>query len=79
MFTLECAQYVANRLEEEGYEGDVREDYSGRGMYGKTAVAICTDAPGTLIGMFVGEYNAQGFDARPPTRTDSMGLGRVFY
>jgi hypothetical protein len=79
-FNLDCARYVGAALEDDGYEGDVRETYSGRGMYGATCVAIVTDAGGVRIGELVAEYNqSSGESVCGPTRSDNMGLSYVYY
>ena len=76
-------------LEDHGYESDFREDYSGRGMYGKSVPAIVSDAPGTMVSWSIiialiehGD-DVDNIDARSldyiPKRQDSMGLSYVFY
>ena len=44
---------AAEYLEDDGYEAEVRENYSGRGMYGRETVGIVTSAPGTMVGAAV--------------------------
>ncbi len=92
---LRIAEKVVEFLQDNGYEAEVREDYSGRGMFGKTTVGIETNAPGTLIGWLVaksiidenyGDAEA-GVDALDdfnfrrdlPMRWDSMGLAMIYY
>lgn len=75
--TLEQANQVANDLDGLGYDAEVHEDYSGRGMYGRTCVGISTNAPGVVIGFLLAEANVD-FDDLPDS-TDSMGLSTIYY
>ena len=52
--------------------GEVRTDYSGRGMFGRTCYAITADRSGELSA----EIARQGL---PTPEWDSMGLGVVAY
>ena len=69
------------------YRGDleVREGYSGRGMYGTEVVAFVADSNEALIalGYALGYLAGNDFGSYPykdlPTRVDSMGLGIVIY
>ena len=53
-------------------EDDLRENYSGRGMYGSTCYGIVTDDPDGLIERAV-ELGLKG------ARTDNMGLSTIVY
>lgn len=91
---LEVYQLAAEWLEEKGYEAEVREDYSGRGMYGTTCPALVTDAEAMQVAFAVAEGLRQ-FDPElehdmgelmfraqrmVPERSDSMGKSkRVYY
>ena len=72
-------------LNDEGYDAEVREDYSGRGMYGKTTPAIVTEAPAALVGYAIGlvAEDLALTDCNPkdlvPVRSDNMGLQMVYY
>lgn len=78
---------VAERLEDLGYEADVREHYSGQGMYGDTTVGIVTDAFSTLVGAMVAismqeaEENWNSLDILEciPNLSDNMGRVRMIY
>lgn len=73
------------------YDAEVREDYSGRGMYGKTCVGIVTDAPHKDIIIATIRVFAQDNDGLDimdildkvedviPSRVDSMGLSTIYY
>jgi hypothetical protein len=75
--TIEQAQRIASYMEGNlNCEAEVREDYSGRGMYGKTVPAIVTDNA-VALGYAAGVLGIPDEDL--PTRRDSMGLGFVFY
>lgn len=43
------AKAIANALEEEGTRVSIREDYSGRGMYGKTTFGVVAPDWAVLI------------------------------
>ena len=74
---LEHAKLIVEELVEfEGIEATVRENYSGRGMYGRTTAAVST------------RYSEDVFSAaacvgirlrRSNLSVDSMGLGKVVY
>lgn len=53
-------------------EDDLRENYSGRGMYGSTCYGIVTDDPDGLVERAV-ELGLKG------ACTDSMGLSTIVY
>lgn len=65
IYTAACAI-----LEEEGHEASVREDYSGRCMYGETTPAIVTDAEGSEMAAAV------FFAALKHTQGDSVDLNQ---
>jgi hypothetical protein len=75
-------------------ENEFRTDYSGRGMYGDTCLAITTNGSagletGLMMAMAIAEYNVDNEDREDfepilidwffDGRTDSMGLGMVHY
>lgn len=47
---LETAKLIVASAEDMGYEIELRESYSGRGMYGKTTVGIVCDSLGDFVG-----------------------------
>lgn len=66
-----------------GVDIDVREDYSGRGMYGKKVVAFVTAGDVSLVKAAIAIGYAGDLINIPfqdlPTRVDSMGRGYVIY
>ena len=87
-------KHIAEGIEEGaqdfGKEVEVREDYSGRGMYGETTTAlIASDISDVIVGMIQyavymkEEENDDAIDLLCETveylRTDQMGLGIVVY
>ena len=66
---------------------DLREDYSGRGMYGKSCVAITCDNPlYTVCELFAyivdSDDDLDGYDvqcALGEPKQDSMGMSSILY
>ena len=79
--TLDQAQKVVEYLEDNcmAYRPSVYEDYSGRGMYGRTVAAISVDYESEVA--YIGyAFGALDFDPDDiPTRTDSMGRSIIIY
>lgn len=74
---MQDAVSLMNFLFNEGYDAEIRDDYSGRGMYGKTTVAVTTDAnPATMEFMREEMENAE---MNPVYSSDSMGLDYIYY
>ncbi len=83
---------VVNMINSAGdnYDADLREDYSGRGMYGKSVPAIVTDALAVLVGVYfcwvMDDFgtNYEDFDADDaielcPLNWDEMGRTSMVY
>lgn len=66
--TKTSAYGYAKRLQAKGYEVTVRDDYSGRGMYGRKTFGIvtCYDAINACPGL-------------KKVAIDNMGLDYIFY
>ena len=92
MEKLEVYEAAVQLLENEGHEASVRDDYSGRGMFGSTTLAIVTGAPPAYIGWAItaAVAEASSSDTDPyevadlaldllPGHSDNMGLGMVYY
>jgi hypothetical protein len=87
MNKMEIFEVVAEVLKEShGYDASVRDDYSGRGMYGEKVPAIVTDAPSVLVGatfatVMLNDYEAQEYEVLEvtPMRVDSMGKSAMVY
>ena len=87
MLTLDEANdivdYIKGSLDLGGHDDwfdiDVFEDYSGRGMHGKTTVAFKVPSEDGLLAI---GFAAAKLDIDPdklPTRIDDLGLGIVIY
>ena len=74
--TFDEAEGIVDLMVDEGYEAEVRAEYSGRGMYGKTVVGIVADDI-VLIGYFAAKAGVEIDDL--PRRQDSMGTSIVVY
>lgn len=85
--TLDQAKELVEELLVYGCEARVMEDYSGRGMYGKSVPAIILESHSDILTLAYlagakSESGADNFEMsidELPTRTDSMGLGVVVY
>ena len=80
-------------LWDEGQEAEVRDGYSGRGMYGKTVPGIVTGAAMSEVTWAVtyavmDSLEGEGMDVYDrmeavknlmPTREDNMGLDYIYY
>jgi hypothetical protein len=89
--TVERARALADEASDLiGGEVDVRENYSGRGMYGRETIAFTFDdfravlALGFAAGVAFERAEGRGEDADfdfddLPSAMDSMGRGRVIY
>jgi hypothetical protein len=56
--TKEQAEFLAEACEASGVECDIHDDYSGRGMYGKTTYAVVVNNPLQLLGAVVAYVKA---------------------
>lgn len=75
LFLLEAAEYCGN-------DGKIRDDYSGRGMMGKTTYGIVVDSPVLLLADVL-EYIRENRDVNMPDienfKTDNMGKQIIIY
>jgi len=91
---LELAEVLVQVLEDEGIEAELRESYSGRGMYGKETAGVVLDGDVTDIlravinnaTCFIQEEEepVEFFDLSERfsignLRQDSMGMGVIVY
>jgi len=86
---MELTREIADQLNEVAYEFgfdqfDIREDYSGRGMYGRSVVALVGDGDDRdldlVIGIAIGQGELEADAAKYLLqRRDSMGRGWVRY
>lgn len=78
----ELAEAIVEAIENNGGEAELREDYSGRGMYGKTTTGVVFD--GDLVSAIINNADLFVEDDDPKFETrslceDSMGLSRIIY
>lgn len=84
---LDEAKYIQNLMENAGEECDIREEYSARGMYGKTTVGIVVDSELLLIQIllqYIRDISADpaSIDNAPnfgSLRHDNMGAQIILY
>jgi hypothetical protein len=85
---LTTANFLVNAIRDQGNEAEVREDYSGRGMLGRTTSGIVVESQSGLLTDVVayikkmGQENPQFiFDIpdMPHFREDSMGRDMILY
>lgn len=57
--------------------GEVQENYSGRGMYGKTCVGVVLDNANSIYDIM--SDLAERENRMPAPSQDSMGLSTIFY
>ena len=72
---------IVEYLQESGIEATLYEDYSGRGMYGKTTAAVVTDSA-TDVAFALGALIAAEKEEVPDlvqVQTDGMGRQIVVY
>ena len=81
----DLAEKLIEILDEVGEEGKLSEDYSGRGMYGKTTCGVTTNlSPAELINVIIQcadllVENDQSLFPYPNIHSDSMGLSFIYY
>lgn len=76
------AEALHSMLEDEGCEVRLREDYSGRGMYGKDTWAISGEFNWCNVAVAWAEVCVSDDDFKPSDlgfTWDAMGLGTVIY
>ena len=75
MSTIDSKRLI-KALAESGFDP---RSYSGRGMYGKTCVAVSDTTPWDVAkALFSEQYDGE-FDDLPEPHADSLGLGSVIY
>ena len=85
---MELAEMIIEAMENNGLTGELRSDYSGRGMYGKSTHGIVIkhgigEVMAAIINnadIFVDEDGIPIFaDPIESIRSDSMGLSNIIY
>jgi hypothetical protein len=91
--TKEMAEFLQAASENAGNECDIREDYSGRGMYGKTTHGVVVDSVTQLLADVIqhvrenigetedGTLTWDGGEIPDPDsfRTDNMAMQTIVY
>jgi len=79
-------QEAAELIAAEDYDLEVRDDYSGRGMYGEATSAVVASDPSCMFRALAeimengdDEDRAEVAEAIRGLRSDSMGRGVVYY
>jgi hypothetical protein len=67
-----AAERMVEAIENEGGEASIRDEYSGRGMYGRTTCAVVAESRGEL-------YAAAGIENVRNIRIDNMGRRFIAY
>lgn len=74
---------AAELLNDRGYESRLKEDYSGRGMFGDCVPAIVSSAPGVLVGWALCQAAPDPEivyeSGLMPAHSDNLGLDMVYY
>jgi len=66
---LEAAMDLLDALQDAGYSAEMYNDYSGRGMFGRTTTGVVSDVTPNTIPEFINtRYNI-----------DNMGLSYIYY
>lgn len=72
---IDTAREIVKTLKSDGFdEAELREEYSGRGMYGKTTAGIVIDTIG-FVYYAMGRLNLEFVELRE----DNMGLRMIVY
>jgi len=75
--TIEQANQVCEILSDDLYEATVQTNYSGRGMYGRSCIAIRYNGPATLVGAACSKAGVE--NGSIPKRIDRLGFDEVYY
>lgn len=55
--TKEQAEFIVGALTDQGYAGEIREDYSGRNMFGKTTTGVVAESFFDIIGAVLAQIS----------------------
>lgn len=83
--TKEQANFLVETIENSGNEAEIRDDYSGRGMFGKSTYGVVTKInPANLLGVALTHIKdsldcIEDIPDFGDLRTDSMGLSTIIY
>ena len=85
---MELAEMIIEAIENNGMDAELRSDYSGRGMYGKTTHRIVIeDGVGNVMAAIINNADIFVDEDGDPVfarfieciRSDNMGLGNILY
>jgi hypothetical protein len=76
----EVAEYLVDACQFNGIDAEIREDYSGRGMFGKTThgVVVNDSSMSSVLSAVINYGNDDGIEVNG-FDTDSMGMGFIIY
>lgn len=74
---FEAAIDLKDFLQDQGYDAELYEDYSGRGMFGRTTTGVTSDATPYDVNEMQEDMEEAEID--PAFRKDSMGLDYIYY
>lgn len=74
------AEIIVKACHANGYEAEIYEGYSGRGMYGEETVGVTVDNKSELIESIINDSELfDGLSFAGGLRHDSLGLGIIIY
>ena len=73
------AETIVDACNNQGYDADINEGYSGRFMYGKETFGVTVDSMSVLVQSIINESDLFEDLNINELRNDSMGLGIVIY
>lgn len=78
---MELAEMIIEAIENDGYDAELRSDYSGRGMYGKSTHGVIIECGiGTAMAAIINNADIfVWYNHIESIRSDSMGLGNILY
>lgn len=84
---MELAEMIIEAIENNGMDAELRSDYLGRGMYGKSTHGIVTECEiGEIMAAVINNADIFVEDEEPIfgkfielIRSDSMGLSNILY
>jgi len=85
---MELAEMIIEAMENNGLDAELRSDYSGRNMYSSSTHGIVADCGiGNVMAAIINNANIFVDEDGDPIfgkfiesiRSDSMGLGNIFY
>ena len=75
----QVAKRIVDACENQGYDADIYEGYSGRGMYGSETTGVTADSKSVIIQSIINESKLFDDLNISELRSDSMGLETIIY